>query len=87
MTDDTLPIKVGELKGRMDSMEARVDRHEDFVGENFRVIRESMTSIDTKLDAIREQNAKGAGGLGAFRWLATIGIGAYGWAEWLWWKH
>ncbi len=80
---DVLPLQVGELRGRLDGMDNRFNRFEDFVGSNLRDIRETQKMdglhLNAKLDKIIEAQSKGAGGWGVVRWVLAVAASGSGW--------
>lgn len=51
MPDAELLLELGELKGRVGSLESRVDRHENFVAAALRDMNTSVTGLGTKMEA------------------------------------
>lgn len=65
-------MQLGEVRGRLGALEARVGRHEEFVGS-------ALKSIETKLDIALVAQTRGATIGSLFRWVAMALIGASGW--------
>lgn len=73
MTEDPdMRMTVGRIDGRVEALEDRITRHENWVGEK-------MNKIDSKIDVLIAGQARSATIGSLFRWAAMLAGGASGW--------
>lgn len=78
-TDDgsaPMALRIGRIEGSLDALEARVGRHEDFVGEK-------LATIDTKLDLAIARQDQSTAIVRVGRWVLTLLASASGWIAFL----
>ena len=70
--EESIPMQLGRVEGRLGALEDRVGRHEKYVGDY-------LARIDSKLDRALLQQEQGSAVSRAFRWLTLTAAGASGW--------
>ncbi|MCB8880140.1 hypothetical protein ACELLULO517_07825 [Acidisoma cellulosilytica] len=74
----SMPMLVGDLRGRMRAHERRMDRHENWVGEKFTSLEGKIDGVDAKADKILEVMASQAGAKAVLRVLMQPAFIAWG---------
>lgn len=85
--EDSLPIQVGRLAGRLDGLDTRFNRFEDFVGDSLRDIRDAQKEnakvISEKLDRIETRQTQSSSIWNLGRWLLGLAATGSGWFAFL----